>query len=221
MHPSRFDAYQLRIAESSSLAHFSLLRIALYCARELTLSTIAATARLHLPELVTAGDLQLAGDRIRSELELLGRELIKVEDEITVLNTTIHGLTLILGPESFDSRHLSTERPAPRRHVRGLTQGCRFILRNAVSPCSVSAICTLVTALNPELLIHHRNPLASITSALRTLASRGHVMRSIENGKSVWQWMPPSRLPFREALQLENECVLDQATQSGGVSTAA
>jgi hypothetical protein len=190
---------------------------------ERTLSAVEIAKQLHLhhPELVTAGDVRLAGDRIRSELELLGKELIKVEDEIAVLKTAVHGLALILGPESFGSKVVSTERPNPRKHIRGLAQACRFVLENAIRSCSVCEVCSLITALNPELLIHHRNPLASITSALRTLARRGHVVRSLQNGKSVWQWMPPSHLHFRETIPLENEGVLDQAPQSGSVSTAA
>ena len=190
---------------------------------ERPLSTVAITEQLNLhhPELVTAGHLRLAGDRIRSELELLGRELIKVEDEITVLKTTIHGLTLILGPESFDTELVPTQRPTPRKHVRGLSLACRIVLRNTVRPCSVSDVCILVTALNPELLIRHRNPMASITSALRTLARRGHVVRSVEGGKSVWQWMPSPPLHSCETLPLENECVLDQAPQSSSVPPAA
>jgi len=191
---------------------------------ERALRAIAITEEpdLHHPELVTAGRLRLAGDRIQSELALLGRELIKVEDEITVLKTTIHGLNLILGPESFDQELVPTQLPTPRKHVRGLSLACRVVLRNAVRPCSVSDVCTLVTALNPELLVHHRNPLASITSALRTLARRGQVARGIGSGKSVWQWISSSpRLHSCETLPSENECVLDQAPQSSSVSPAA
>jgi len=167
---------------------------------------------LTLPQLITAGDVRLAGDRIRSELELLGRELIKVEDEIAVVNTTIQGLPLILGADSVRPELMEPHRPRTRRNIRGLSQACRFVLRNTIQPCSVSAVCTLVTALNPELLIHHRNPLASITSALRTLARRGQAVRSVENGKSVWQWVSSSRLQFQETRQLENECVLNEAS---------
>lgn len=187
------------------------------------MSTVEITQQLHLhnPELVTAGDVRSASERIQAELELLGREFSKVEDQIAVLKTTIHGLALILDTCSFRAELLPSDRPRTRRNIRGLSQACRFVLRNAIRPCSVSAVCTLVTALNPELLIHHRNPLASITSALRTLARRGHVVRNIENGKSVWQWVPSSRPRLRETFELENECVLDQTPQASSISTAA
>ncbi len=103
-----------------------MLCVTLYCAWELTLGAfeIMEQLPLTLPQLITAGDVRLAGDRIRSELELLGRELIKVEDEIAVVNTTIQGLPLILGADSVRPELMEPHRPRTRRNIRGLS-GCR------------------------------------------------------------------------------------------------
>ena len=133
--------------------------------------------------------LNLAGGRLREESELLQRELLEVEQEIAALKSTIYGLSVIYGEEIISRELLDQVRPLLRTKKRGLTAACRSVLASAGVPCSVGAVCQLINAADPSLLLCHRNPLASTMTVLRNLAKKGEVIRSSANGRSVWEWV--------------------------------
>lgn len=127
-------------------------------------------------------------DHMRRELEILARELKQVHAEIEALKATVYGLSVIYGPEAVGQEFLETVRPARTERRRGLAEACRSVLKGALRPLSVAEICAHLHAIDPELLVHHRNPMASVMSILRSLARRGEAVRGIENGRSVWEW---------------------------------
>ena len=135
-------------------------------------------------------------ERLRDELATVQNELAEVEEQLAAVKKTVYGLSLVFGPEVCGHELLQQVQSKTTPHVRGLTEACRSAVMNAALPCSVSSVCNLVTAINPALLIHHRNPRASVMTVLRNLAKRGEVVRSSENGRSVWQWAHP--VPWRE-----------------------
>jgi hypothetical protein len=136
---------------------------------------------------VPSAALGLVGEGMRRELESLRKELKEVESQLALVQTTIHGLSVVVDPKVLGPELLDLCR-RPRRNVRGLTSACRAVLKNVLYPCSVGTVCTLVNALDPSLLSHHRNAMASVMSVLRMLARRGEITRGLENGRSVWQW---------------------------------
>jgi hypothetical protein len=135
--------------------------------------------------------LRPSGGRIREEMSSLQRQLKEVENEISAVKNMLYGLSVIFGEEIFSQQLLQTIRPKHGGKVRGLTATCQAVLIKASHPCSVSAVCNLVRAVNPLLLIHHRNPRASVMTVLRNFAKRGQVARRTDNGRSVWQWVNP------------------------------
>jgi len=140
------------------------------------------------PQIVTFEYLRPSGERIQGEMTTLQKQLKEVEEEISAVKSTLYGLSVIFGEEIFSQQLLQSIRPKHDGRVRGLTAACQAVLIKASHPCSVTAICNLVSAVNPLLLVHHRNPRASVMTVLRNFASRGQVVRGSENGRSVWRW---------------------------------
>jgi hypothetical protein len=130
--------------------------------------------------------VQLSARRITKELSALQKQLRQVEDDIVAVRQTLHGLSLILGEEHFSDELLRLIRPR-RTNIRGLSSVCRSLLLHAPHAYSVREVCDRINATEPLLLVHHRNPMASVMSVLRQLAKRGEIIRRTENGKSLWQ----------------------------------
>jgi hypothetical protein len=130
--------------------------------------------------------VQLSVQRITKELWALQKQLREVEDDIVAVRQTLHGLSLILGEEYFSEELLRLIRPK-RTNIRGLSRVCRSLLLHAPHSYSVREVCDRINAIDPLLLIHHRNPMASVMSVLRQLARRGEIIRRTESGKSTWQ----------------------------------
>lgn len=144
-----------------------------------------------VPQVAPSGSMVPDRERLREELDALQNELAEVEEQLATVKKTVYGLSLVFGPELCGPSLLNHVQQKSAPHVRGLTDACRSAVMNAELPCSVSSICNLITAINPALLIHHRNPRASVMTVLRNLAKRGEVIRGMEKGRSVWQWLSP------------------------------
>jgi hypothetical protein len=132
--------------------------------------------------------LDPASGRFQQESAALQAQLKEVEQEIAAIRNTVYGLSVIYGEQAVSHELLEQVRPV-RSKQRGLTDACRVVLCKAARPCSVTTICKLVDAVDPFLLLHHRNPRASVMTILRNLANRGQVARSAINGRSVWEWV--------------------------------
>jgi hypothetical protein len=136
--------------------------------------------------------LQFPGGDVRQKLETLITELKDVESQIAAIKSTIYGLSLIYGPQVASPEVLKFARPESRKYKRGLSEACHAVLEYALRPCSVSDVCTGVNKVNPELLLNHRCPMASVMSVLRNMERRHLVVRGLEHGRSVWQLAPES-----------------------------
>jgi hypothetical protein len=123
---------------------------------------------------------------LTTELVKVQKELREVEADIIVVTRVLRGLCVVLGKEHLSVELLRLIHPK-RRNVRGLSQACKSVLQNAAHACPVREICDHIMESDPRLLDHLRNPKASVMSVLRHLARRGEVIRSEENGRSVWQ----------------------------------
>jgi hypothetical protein len=128
----------------------------------------------------------LSSEQIKKEIASLQKELRKVEDDFSALRHYLHGLSLTLGEEYYSAEALRQIHPK-RANARGLSRICRSFFQSAPDSYSVGHICNHIMANEPELLIHRRNPSASVMSVLRNLAKHGEIIRRKENGRSVWQ----------------------------------
>jgi hypothetical protein len=132
--------------------------------------------------------LRPTGDRIQGEMSSLQDQLKEIEREIVAVKSTLFGLSVIYGEDLLTPPLREQIRRKRGTAVRGLTAACRAALMSVARPCSVSAVCNLIRAIDPLLLVHHRNPRASVMTVLRNFAQRGQVTRGMEEGRSVWQW---------------------------------
>jgi len=134
--------------------------------------------------------LQFPEGKVRQKLEALTAELKDVESQIAAIKSTIYGLSLIYGPQVASPEVLKSACPEARKQKRGLSEACRSVLGYALDPCSVSEVCAGVNKMNPDLLLNHRCPMASVMSVLRNMERRHLVVRGFEHGRSVWQLAP-------------------------------
>lgn len=133
-------------------------------------------------------ELRPSGERLNAEMSALQQELKAVEDEISAVKSTLFGLSVIYGEEVFPQHLLEAVRVKREAKAKGLTATCQAVLSRTTLPCTVSEVCDLIRQADPLLLVHHRNPRASVMTILRNFAKRGQVTRGTENGRSVWQW---------------------------------
>jgi hypothetical protein len=131
--------------------------------------------------------LQFPEGNVRERLEALTAELKDVESQIAAIKSTIYGLSLIYGPQLASPEVLRLAHPEARKHKRGLSEACHSVLAYALGPCSVSEVCAGVNKVDPELLLNHRCPMASVMSVLRNMERHHVVVRGFEDGRSVWQ----------------------------------
>ena len=131
--------------------------------------------------------LHFSAQDVRQGLAALTTELKDVESQIAAIKSTIYGLSLIYGPQIANLEVLESAHPEARKHKRGLTEACRSVLGYASDPCSVSEVCARVNGMDPELLLNHRAPMASVMSVLRNMERRHLVVRGFQDGRSVWQ----------------------------------
>src|SRR5215467_2538062 len=106
--------------------------------------------------------LQFPKGYVRQKLEALTAELKDVESQIAAIKSTIYGLSLIYGPQVASAEVLKLAHPEARKYKRGLSEACHSVLEYALSPCSVSEVCAGVNKLDPDLLVNHRCPMASV-----------------------------------------------------------
>ena len=150
--------------------------------------------------------LQFPEGNVRQKLEALTAELRDVENQIAAIKSTIYGLSLIYGPQVASPEVLKSAHPEGRRHKRGLSEACHSVLGYAPGPCSVSEVCAGVNEMDPDLLLDHRCPMASVMSALRNMERRHLVVRGFEDGRSVWQLARPGLERLEDNLPRAQEC---------------
>lgn len=143
---------------------------------------------------------------VQQGVEALTTELKDVESQIAAIKSTIYGLSLIYGPQIASPEVLKSARPETHKHKRGLTEACRSVLGYASGPCSVSEVLAAVNESNPELLLHHRCPMASVMSVLRNMERHRMVVRGLQNGRSVWQLAGLPAEPLESTLPKAREC---------------
>ena len=142
--------------------------------------------------------LQFPEGKVRQKLEALTAELKDVESQIAAIKSTLYGLSLIYGPQVASPEVLKFARPESRKYKRGLSEACHSVLEYALHPYSVSDVCAAVNKLDPDLLVNHKCPMASVMSVLRNMEHRHLVVRGFEHGRSVWRLAresPQNNLP--------------------------
>lgn len=127
--------------------------------------------------------------QLHSELERLLLQRAQTIQHIGIIKKTIVGLATLFGSHVLNEelRHLIGVE-VPRRRP-GLNQACRMALMNADESLSAHDVLDELRRQSPDLLIAHRDPLASVTTVLNRLVNYGEAQRvAVGHRGRLWQW---------------------------------
>jgi chorismate mutase len=155
----------------------------------------------HHDEPLRAADAHVCEVVRSAEREL--RQLLQQRGEIVkrigTIKQTLAGLARLFGESVLTDELLTLlDRGAAQRRS-GLTRACRLVLMDAPAPASARQVCDQVRRRFPELLEHHKDPLASINTVLGRLEQYAEARRfQQDDGRRVWEWVS-ERSGVREA----------------------
>jgi hypothetical protein len=123
------------------------------------------------------------------DLRQLIRQRADIVKRIGTIKQTIVGLANIFGDDWVGEElwGLLGRKDAARQ--RGLTKSCRTVLMEANRPLGAQEICEQLQGRIPPVLVHHKDPAASVTTVLNRLVAYGEALKvHDENGRRAWQW---------------------------------
>ena len=140
----------------------------------------AGSSNVHVLEVVKAAE---------EDLRQLIRQRAEIVRRIGTIKQTIVGLANIFGDDWLDEELLELVGRKGRPRQRGLTKSCRTVLMEANRPLGAQEVCEQLQGRIPLVLLHHKDPAASVTTVLNRLVAYGEALKvHDENGRRVWQW---------------------------------
>ena len=128
------------------------------------------------------------------ELRELLRERADLMKRIGTVKQTIVGLANMFGNEVLDGELLDLVDRRSNGRQPGFTRACRMVLIEARTPMTAREVCDQLRGRFAELLINHKDPLASVTTVLNRLAEYGEARSSTNpQGKRAWEWVADKR----------------------------
>jgi hypothetical protein len=118
-------------------------------------------------------DVELVIEYAQTEVRVLLQQRAQITKRLTAIRRTIADLARTFGHNVLGQGHLTLARPPKRNRHTGLTEACRSVLMKASQPLTAQEIVEQMRASNPELIDHHKDPIASATSILLRLESYG------------------------------------------------
>src|ERR1700756_226189 len=139
------------------------------------------------------GDENSSVKNVVREAERELRQLIEARSEVTKrigsVKQTIVGLAKLFGDGILDAPLLDLvdRNSGSRRH--GITRACRRALMEAERPMSARDVCEKIQRTAPALLVHHKDPMATINTILGRLMEYGEAtVLSGDRGGRAWLW---------------------------------
>jgi hypothetical protein len=128
------------------------------------------------------------------DLRQLIRQRADIVKRIGTIKQTIVGLANIFGDDWLgeELRELVGRKEEGRQ--RGLTKSCRTVLMEANRPVGAQEVCEQLQGRIPLVLLHHKDPAASVTTVLNRLVAYGEALKvHDQNGRRAWQWYDQGR----------------------------
>ncbi len=138
-----------------------------------------ASSNAHVQEVVKAAE---------EDLRKLLRQRADIVKRIGTIKQTLLGLANIFGDDRLGEELWElVGRKDGRQH--GLTRSCRTVLMEANRPLGAQEVCEQLRGRIPLVLLHHKDPAASVTTVLNRLVAYGEALKvHDENGRRAWQW---------------------------------
>ena len=124
------------------------------------------------------------------ELRELLRQRADIMKRIGTIKQTIVGLANLFGGSilSDDLLELVDRKTSGRQP--GFTRACRMVLMEAARPLGAREVCEQIQLKTPPVILHHKDPLASVTTVLNRLVEYGEARSVVRaNGRRAWQWV--------------------------------
>ncbi len=134
------------------------------------------------------------------ELRQLMRQRADIMKRIGTVKQTIAGLANLFGDEVLGEDLLELIDRKPNGRQPGFTKACRIVLMEARGPLGAREVCQELQRRAGDILLRHKDPMASVTTVLNRLVDYGEA-RSLTNdrGRRVWEWVSESD-PSTDAL---------------------
>ena len=124
------------------------------------------------------------------ELRLLMRQRGEIMKRIGTVKQTIAGLANLFGDDMLGEDLLELIDRKPNGRQPGFTKACRHVLMEARGPLGAREVCQELERRAGDILVRHKDPMASVTTVLNRLVEYGEA-RSLTNdrGRRVWEWV--------------------------------
>jgi hypothetical protein len=143
--------------------------------------TATGTPNPHVLEVVRSAEQELA-ELFQQRVEIMRR--------IGTIRQMLVGLADLAGDSILNDELLSVLGHGGSRHQRGFTRACRLVLIESKIPLTARQSCAELRTRFPELVDHHKDLLASVTTVLHRLVSYAEARcSSDERGSKVWEWI--------------------------------
>ena len=124
------------------------------------------------------------------ELRQLMRQRAEIMKRIGTVKQTIVGLANLFGDNVLSEELLELVDRKSSGRQPGFTKACRMVLMEANRPLGAREVCEEIQQRVPPVLLHHKDPLASVTTVLNRLVEYGEAQTMVkENGRRAWQWV--------------------------------
>jgi len=138
----------------------------------------------HLAEVVRSAEQQL--------VELLDRRT-EIMRRISNLKQLLAGMANIFGDSILNEELLIALDRGPSSRRRGFTKACRQVLMDSRAPLRARHAGEVMQQRFPDVVSHHKDLIASITTVFHRLEEYGEARCSVdEQGVKVWQWATSS-----------------------------
>jgi len=130
------------------------------------------------------------------ELRQLMRQRAEIMKRIGTVKQTISGLANLFGDDVLGEDLLELIDRKPNGRQPGFTKACRMVLMEARHPLGAREVCQELERRAGDILLRHKDPMASVTTVLNRLVDYGEA-RSLTNdrGRRVWEWVSESDAP--------------------------
>lgn len=127
--------------------------------------------------------------RAHRELISLEQERARIMERIGALKQTIAGLANVFGEGVLSDELMALVDRRRGDTNSGLTRTCRATLMESSQSLTTQGMLDEIQRRQPNLLAHHKSPVASITTILNRLVHYGEArVTTTLSGKKGWQW---------------------------------
>lgn len=130
-----------------------------------------------------SSDVELVMEYAQTEVRVLLQQRAEITKRLTAIRRTIADLARTFGHNVLGQGQLTLARPPKRNRHTGLTEACRSVLMKASQPLTTQEIVEKMQTGNPELINHHKDPIASATSILLRLESYGEATSEVGSSR--------------------------------------